>query len=207
MSAEETPILGSRSRRTAREVALKALYGIWIGHANPDEAIANALVETPLAPENEAFMRSLVAGVGEHRGELDGRVAAHLSAQWNIERIAVTDRLALWLAGFELWYLPGMPPKVTIVESASLADRFGTPDSARFVQGVMAKLLAESPKANWDRSQEEVPQFEPAEEPEAETPTEEVAEGSEEHGEILKAGPWVIRHNEPEGEPKDEPEG
>lgn len=73
-----------------------------------------------------------------------GRVAEH----WDLARIAVTDRNILRLAMFEMTQVPDLPPKVAISEAIELAKRFSTAESARFVNGILDRLLNSNVK--WD---------------------------------------------------------
>jgi N utilization substance protein B len=98
----------------------------------------------------------------------------------------------LILAAYELLHLPEMPPKVTIDEAVSLAKRFGSADSGKFVNGVLGSLLKATPKQSWQpHAGESVfdEQEEPIEEPEVEV----IEEGTPLHDEVVKAGAWTIR--------------
>ncbi|MBS1707398.1 MAG: transcription antitermination factor NusB [Armatimonadetes bacterium] len=145
----------SRSRRVARELAFQALYSVKVGGCISSEAVDYVLDRQPLAAENAQFLRDLVQGVVSHVPELDGMVSRYLARGWSVDRLAITDLLALRLATYEILYLPGMPPKVTITQAVELAKNFGGAESGRFVNGVLASVLAGSDKAEWDPSREE----------------------------------------------------
>jgi N utilization substance protein B len=85
------------------------------------------------------FTRLLVAGVREHRGELDERIT-RAAANWSLDRMAATDRNLLRLGAYELLY-GGVPPKVAIDEAVELAKRFGGAQSAQFVNGILDHLM------------------------------------------------------------------
>ena len=55
--------------------------------------------------------------------------------------MAVTDRNVLRLGAFEILYTD-TPDRVAINEAVELAKRFGTKQSAQFVNGVLDRLLA-----------------------------------------------------------------
>jgi hypothetical protein len=69
------------------------------------------------------------------------------------------DKLLLRLAVYELWSIPGIPPRVTVSETIKLARRYGSAESDFFIQGVLGKVVEASPKAEWDPSQ--MAEFEP----------------------------------------------
>ncbi len=194
----------SRSRRAARSCAFQALYMLEIGESDGPTALETVLEHQPLLEPALGFLKQEFQGVWIHLKEIDQIIERFLTAGWTLSRIAVTDRIALRMAIFELYHLPGMPPKVTITESVELAKRFGAAGSGRFVNGLLANVLNISPKAHWDPAQAEaheeqdlLPDGEDLADDEPMDEVVEVVEGSPEHGDILKAGPWVIR-NEPQ---------
>ena len=156
--------------------------------------MADTLLRVPLSPGSEAFFRLLVTGVIHEQLDLDSVVAPCLAKGWGLDRIALTDLVALRLATYELVHLPGMPPKVSIAEAVELAGRYGSRSSTGFVNGVLATILRQSPKAKWDPTHED----KPTEDEEAYIPEEtvelvEVTEGSPEAEELKTDSPWVLR--------------
>lgn len=157
----------------------------------------DALARVAFHAETAAFVRELVLGVIERRYELDRMIAPLMAEGWDYARIAAVDRLALRIATFELQHLPGVPPKVSINEAVELVKVFGSPESSRFVNGVLGRLLPASAKANWDPAQASSP------EPDSEAPEVLVVEAPEEEELVLeddpkladlrRAGGWVLR--------------
>jgi N utilization substance protein B len=96
---------------------------------------------TPTAAQTALieFARSLVAGVRRNRGELD-QLLDKTADNWRLERMAATDRNILRLGAFELLY-SDIPGPVVINEAVELAKRYGTAQSAQFVNGILDKLL------------------------------------------------------------------
>ena len=60
---------------------------------------------------------------------------------WEAERIAIIDLIALRMGVCELLYFPTIPTKVTINEYIDLAKSYSTPQSGQFVNGVLDNLL------------------------------------------------------------------
>ncbi|MGD0897102.1 MAG: transcription antitermination factor NusB [Thermoguttaceae bacterium] len=85
------------------------------------------------------FTRTLVAGVREHRRELDERIA-QAAAHWSVDRMAATDRNLLRLGAYELLHTE-IPAKVAVDEAVELAKRFGGAQSAQFVNGILDNLM------------------------------------------------------------------
>ena len=133
------------ARRTrAREVALQVLYqdDLNPSHASADE---ERFVSGRLqAPELIEFAGSLIAGVRRNRTELD-HLLSQTADHWSLERMAATDRNVLRLGAFEILYAD-TPGRVAINEAVELAKRFGTRQSAQFVNGILDRLLADHDK-------------------------------------------------------------
>lgn len=189
-----------RSRRAARQAALQTLYQIEVGRGHREAALSDALARVTFHAETAAFIRELVFGVLERRVELDRMISPLMAEGWDYARIAAVDRLALRIAAFELQHLPGVPPKVSINEAVELVKVFGSPESSRFVNGVLGRLLPMSAKSDWDPSHAFGPEPEP-DAPEvlvAEAPDEEelVRDDDPKVADLRRAGGWVLRAEE-----------
>jgi transcription antitermination protein NusB len=183
-----------KSRRDAREGALQALYEIEVGKVPSEEAFERMVAETELSHDLEEYARRVVDGVLEHRSEIDERIAGYLR-DYDFSRLAAVDRNILRIGAFEILFVPEMPPAVTLNEAIEVAKRFSTAESGKFVNGVLAGLLRNSPKAEWD------PASAPPEEPIVRTPEpvieeEIVQEDSEEAQDARRFGAWRIRGDE-----------
>ncbi len=70
-------------------------------------------------------------------------IIAQKSKNWDISRIASTDRLILRLAIGDMINFPGIPVKVTINEYIELSKNFSTPKSKKFVNGILDVVSGE----------------------------------------------------------------
>lgn len=151
----ETEVRLIHSKRVAREAALKALYAIEVGKVEVEVALEpESLAETFTKDAGEFIIR-LVKGVLEV--PLDEHFVPFFVEGWTIDRIAVTDRLALRLACHELWNEAETPPKVIVNEWVTIAKTYGSAESGKFVNGILAKVLPLSPKADWQPVLETLP--------------------------------------------------
>ncbi len=128
---------------------MRALYEIEIGHTDTETALQVTLEEAKLAPELSAYAERLVHGIRIELRLIDGRLS-HLIVDYDYSRIAAVDRNVLRVAAYELFDVPEIPPAVTINEAIEIAKRYSTAESGKFVNGVLGKLLQDSPKAAWD---------------------------------------------------------
>jgi transcription antitermination protein NusB len=129
-------------RRKAREHALQVLYEIEINHSDAARALAQYRLHLLTEPDPGDFLDRLVAGVNDHRGEIDG-IIERVSEHWRIERMGLIDLAVLRKAVFELLHCPDVPPKVTLNEAVELAKRFGSEESGLFVNGVLDRIQNE----------------------------------------------------------------
>lgn len=129
-------------RSRARQVVLQLLYEDDLNPqhnmAASDQFLRRRLQEDP---ELVRFARSLVSGVRRNRRELD-QMLADRADNWSLDRMAATDRNVLRLGAYEILYAD-TPGRVAINEAVELAKRFGTRQSAQFVNGVLDRLLHE----------------------------------------------------------------
>jgi len=123
-------------RRRSREYALQVLYQLDQTGASVAEVLEQFWSTRAAPPEVRAFCERLVRGVGAHRAELDARIAGAAS-NWRVERMALVDVNVLRLAVYELLHETETPPAVAIDEAVEVAKKFGSEQSARFVNGVL----------------------------------------------------------------------
>jgi len=86
--------------------------------------------------ELRGFAERLVAGVVQRRPELD-RLIREAAEHWRLERMAVVDRNVLRLAVYEMQHEPGTPSAVVIDEAIEVSRKYGSEDSATFINGVL----------------------------------------------------------------------
>ena len=125
------------SRRAARELALQALYQLDMaeeGESARDLALFWSHFDRP--PDVQQFARELVAGVQINRERIDALIDAS-AEHWRLPRLSRVDLNLLRLATFELLGRPDIPTSVTIDEAVEIARRYGSEESAAFVNGVL----------------------------------------------------------------------
>ena len=127
-------------RSRAREVALQLLFQRDQNPTPVERAAVVKFVRDRLLEDDDlaAFCLSLVDGVTEKQAEIDQRISA-AAENWRIGRMLPADRNVLRLGTYELT-VAGTPREVAIDEAIELARRFGSKDSASFVNGVLDKV-------------------------------------------------------------------
>ena len=128
-------------RRRGRELALQALYQIEMtGDASPATL---ELHWSHFESNSEAreFARRLVAGVVLHHKDID-RLIGESSDHWRVSRLPKVDLNILRLATYELLFCPDIPLNVSIDEAIEVSKRYGSSDSATFINGVLDHVAA-----------------------------------------------------------------
>jgi N utilization substance protein B len=130
-----------RARSRARGWALQVLYA-WEarGRETPPLAILREFEEhRRIARDSREYLETLIRTVAEHVDVIDRELDASLT-NWRLERLAVIDRNILRIAAAEMLYIEDVPPRVSIQEAILLAEKYGTTESPRFVNGVLDAL-------------------------------------------------------------------
>jgi transcription antitermination factor NusB len=132
--------MGKIRRRTkARELALQFLYMTDIsGREELDLGVLDRFYTWQNVTDAEVrdFAHALVTGYYEHRDEIRERIMP-LIKNWTEERLTVVDRNILRMASFELSFMADVPFKVTINEAIDLGKKYSTPESGKFVNGIL----------------------------------------------------------------------
>ena len=126
--------------RPARARALQALYA-WDMRgdtANLEKVATQVWDDMAITPEERRVAGPLVRLVASRRVDIDAQLA-NVTTNWRMERIGAVERCVLRLAAAELT-IGDTPPKVVIQESVTLAERYGSAASAKFVNGVLDAL-------------------------------------------------------------------
>ncbi|MFW6080163.1 MAG: transcription antitermination factor NusB [Gemmatimonadota bacterium] len=131
-----------RDRSRARGWALQMLYA-WEARGmkgSPLDAMRDFVRERNVAVESRGYIEWLLGTVAEHREAIDRAVGEALT-NWRLERLSAIDRNILRLAAAEMLFIEEVPPRVSIQEAIVLAEKYGTAESPRFVNGVLDALM------------------------------------------------------------------
>ena len=124
------------TRRKARELALQVLYQIEFCNMEAGTAFDLFCQCFEVSKRAVPYARRLVDGVEERRTEINDLLSSYAD-NWRPERMSVVDRNILRLALFELCFDDEAPATVVINEAIEVAKRFGTEESASFINGIL----------------------------------------------------------------------
>lgn len=135
-----------KERTRARSWAVQALYA-WEARGGGETTLVPMLDELArnhrMSSRNRFYTEVLIRLLSQRLGEVDAVIERHLT-NWNINRLSAIDRNILRLGVTELLFIDDVPPKVTIREMMRLAERYGTPESPRFINGVLDAVMREA---------------------------------------------------------------
>jgi N utilization substance protein B len=93
-----------------------------------------------VSPANRPYAEVLVRLVATHLPRIDALLHEALT-NWRLERLAAIDRNVLRLGVAELLFIDDVSPRITLREMVQLAEKYGTNDSPRFVNGVLDAVM------------------------------------------------------------------
>ncbi|MGH7504860.1 MAG: transcription antitermination factor NusB [Longimicrobiales bacterium] len=131
-----------RARSRARGWALQLLYAWEARDRQPalSAALESFSAERTISPANLEYLERLIDTISGHAGEIDRALETSLT-NWRMERLSTIDRNILRVGAAEILFLDDVPPRVSIQEAIVLAEKYGTRESPRFVNGVLDALM------------------------------------------------------------------
>ncbi|NBW70054.1 MAG: transcription antitermination factor NusB [Bacteroidetes bacterium] len=135
-------------RRLVRETVLQAVYA-FLQSGESSSQILTSVVQESLKQDKEAlrFGERLFLETIEYLSSWDGVIEQHIK-NWEIQRLALIDKIILYIALTEFCYFPEIPTKVTINEAIDIAKKYSTAKSGRFVNGILDASLIQLQQEN-----------------------------------------------------------
>jgi N utilization substance protein B len=131
----------TRVETRARARALQALYA-WDmrggGSTELERVASQVWDDLAITPEERRIAGPIVRLVANRARALDTELA-DVTTNWRLERIGAVERCVLRMAAAELT-IGETPPRVVIQEAVTLAERYGSSASAKFVNGILDAL-------------------------------------------------------------------
>ena len=131
-------------RRAARQCVLKALFAYQFSKNNTIDKLVN---ENPELKNNNDFIQSLFDIVLEHVKLTEDIIRSHLE-NWEIDRVALIDKILLKMGICEIYFIDDIPPKVTISEMVEIAKVYSTDESPVFINGILDAVFKNYIKEN-----------------------------------------------------------
>lgn len=128
-------------RRQARELALRAFYAIEMSGNSLDKVIADVIDGTEEEEQIKAFATTLLKTSVENKKELEKYIIQQ-AHNWDFDRIAILDKLAMRMCICEFLYFEDIPPKVSIDEAIEVSKKYSTEKSSMFINGILDGVLS-----------------------------------------------------------------
>ena len=129
------------SRSEARCEAFKIIFSLNQHRDDVDFLFENLASENPASVTSMPYIKSTVSGVLEKEEELLEIISQNLAKGWRLDRISKVAKSVLLLAVYEIKFSEDVPAPVAINEAVELCKTFDEPDTASFVNGVLAGVV------------------------------------------------------------------
>jgi len=129
------------TRRILREKSLQVLYAYEMSGDGLQNLIDGILTDITNKNDKE-FSTKIVNSVIANRKELDEKIAERVN-NWEMDRIALIDRILLRIGIAEIFYFSDIPPKVSINEVIEIAKDYSTSNSGKFINGILDAILTD----------------------------------------------------------------
>lgn len=125
------------SRRDARDIAFKLVFEYGFSKQENNDALEE--YTAGMDADDLAFVKEVYFGVTSHYDELLEKISGNIE-KFALDRLYKVDLAILLLAVYEISYVDSVPFKVSVDEALSLAKKYSTEKSGKYINGVLAKF-------------------------------------------------------------------
>jgi len=129
------------NRRELREKVLQVLYASEFNGEGLTSLTEGILTDVNSEIDRK-FAKQLINNVVANKNLLDELIREKVE-NWEMERIALIDRILLKIGIAEMFYFPDIPPKVSINEVIEIAKDYSTSNSGKFINGILDAILSD----------------------------------------------------------------
>jgi N utilization substance protein B len=129
------------NRRELREKVLQILYAYEMN--SEGLSLLKEGMFSEVEEKNDIdFCNLLVDNVLANKKDLDKSISKRVD-NWEMNRIALIDKILLRMGIAEILFFPDIPPKVSINEVIEISKNYSTPNSGKFINGILDAILSE----------------------------------------------------------------
>jgi len=128
------------SRKLAREMSVCFLFQVEFQRENIKEQVEDFLDSYGESNYDKDYFLEIINGVLNSLKEIDELIDSKTKENWSIDRIAKMDLPILRVAVYEMKHREDIPVGVSINEAVELAKKYGSDDSARFINGILGQI-------------------------------------------------------------------
>lgn len=127
-----------KNRSELREVAMKALYQVYIYENTNTDYNVKAIIKELLEVEND-FVNELVNGVITNQKDISNLANKYL-VDWDIDRLSKVDKAILSIGIYELKYTD-TPSVVSINEAIELSKKYSDEKVTKMLNATLDKIF------------------------------------------------------------------
>ena len=125
------------SRRDARDIAFKLIFSYTFDNLKNNEAFEEYTMSSDA--DDKAYVSEVYNGVISHYDELMEDVKNN-AENYDVARIYKIDMAIILLALYEIKYMSSIPFKVSVDEAVSMAHKYSTEKSGKYINGILSKF-------------------------------------------------------------------
>lgn len=134
------------NRRIIREKVLQVIYAYELNGEGLTNTTNGMLADISNDVDRD-FATKLINSAVANRKDIDDMIRERVN-NWEMERIALVDKLLIRIGIAELMYFQDIPPKVSINEVIEIAKDFSTSNSSKFINGILDAVLNDLKKTD-----------------------------------------------------------
>lgn len=119
-----------------REIVFQMLFSQEFAGSEGEGTALLLMGELKVAKRFVLQAREKAEAIQAKQDDLDQKIR-EASKEYTLERISRVEKTILRLGLFEMLYDDTIPPKIAIAEAIRLTRKFGTPESAHFVNAIL----------------------------------------------------------------------
>jgi len=127
-----------KNRSELREIAMKALYQVYIYENTTTEYNVKSIIKELLEVEND-FVNDLVNGVIKNQNEISSLANKYL-VEWDIDRLSKVDKAIMSIGIYELKYTD-TPSVVSINEAIELSKKYSDEKVTKMINATLDKIF------------------------------------------------------------------
>ncbi|MCI5494231.1 MAG: transcription antitermination factor NusB [Lachnospiraceae bacterium] len=130
------------NRREMREQIFKMLFRVEFHDESeiPEQFELSMVESVNASKEKQKYIEDKCEDIVAKLAEIDG-IINQAAQGWKTTRMAKVDLTLIRLATYEIKFEEDIPTGVAINEAVELAKKYGSDDSAAFINGVLAKIV------------------------------------------------------------------
>ncbi len=122
-----------------REIVIQLLYSQDFTAIDPVFTVPFMMNELKVTKRTMIEIHDRIDKVSEKLGEIDAKIT-EASTEYTFDRISKVERTIIRLGLYELFFDSTIPDKVVFAEAIRLCRKFGSPESANFVNAILDSI-------------------------------------------------------------------